>query len=423
MASNPAMREVSNRDGIRPKVLYLLADPGIPLTSSIKAGGVHARSMIRAFLDEGADVDVLAIRSGKGRDPLPPSAHVSIAEQGSFRRRWSRRYRYRTRPLWATGVEALLAQHDCLRTARKLFRRGAGPDVLYARHSWLPWSILRIQSLVQAPLFLEVNALFTHEKSERGELAFPTLTRAMEKQALHRAERILPVTEALSGSIAAMGLPEEKIRLSGNAVDLSLFDARLRADHAKKESSGFTIGLASSFRQYHGIGTLIDAVRLLEDRIGPTRVRLIGDGPLRGEVENHAKRIGLKSVVELPGPVRHQEVPALLASCDVCVAPYEGDLNLYNCPMKLFEYMALQIPIVASRWGEIPKILEHERTALLHDAGSPVSLAAMLERVFVDPEGALRRVDAAFDRVQAQTWRAHARWVLDQAAATKTGGS
>lgn len=419
MATDSEGRETSSEGKGRPKVLYLLSDLGIPLYSSIKAGGVHSRAMIQAFLAEGADVEVIALRPGKRKDPLPEAVKVHIVRRGSMRRRWGRWYRFRTTPLWATGVEALLAQRDFLKQTRQVVARTGKPDVIYARHSWMPFSLPRIQSKTKAPLYLEVNALFAQEKSERGELAFPRLSRALERWALRRAERILPVTEALADAMAQLGLPRDRIRVTPNAVDLDLFDAGLRGDAGEANQDGFTIGLASSFRHYHGIKTLIQAVRLLEERIGPVRLRLIGEGPLRSQMEGYARQVGLKSALETPGAVPHRDVPAMLAACDVCVAPYEGDRNLYNCPMKLFEYMALGIPIVASRWGEIPRILKHGETGLLHEAGSSESLAEMLEAVHKDREAARQRAAAALELVRGQTWRGHARWVLDHAASLR----
>ncbi len=406
----------------RPRVLYLLSDPGIPLLSSIKAGGVHARAMIQAFVNVGADVEVIALRPGKGKDSLDESVRVRVAHRGSMRRRWNRRYRYRATPLWATGVEALIAQRDFLKSARGIARAGERPDILYARHTWLPYALPRIQSLMKAPLYLEVNALFEKEKEERGELAFPALTRFLERRALSRAETILPVSGALASQIQDLGLPEERIRVTPNGVDLSLFDPMLNRKSGTPGDEVFTIGLASSFRHYHGIKTLLRATNILEKGIGPVRLRLIGDGPMRSNLEGVAKQLNLSSELELTGPVPHKDIPKLLAACDVCVAPYEGERNLYNCPMKLFEYMALKIPIVASRWGEIPKVLEHERTALLHEAGDPESLAFMLKRIHDDPEEALQRAEVAFSDVQGHTWQSHARWILEHAASLNGKG-
>jgi glycosyltransferase involved in cell wall biosynthesis len=416
MAENKTKRDSASQSVRRPRVLYLLSDPGIPLYSSIKAGGVHSRAMIQAFVNEGADVEVIALRPGKGRDSLDESVRVHVAHRGSMRRRWNRAYRYRAAPLWATGIETLLAQRDFLKSARILAKSGQAPDLIYARHTWLPYALPGIQSRMKAPLFLEVNALFAEEKAERDELAFPRLTRRLERRTLGRAERILPVSGALAIQIEHLGLPAERIRMMPNGVDLTLFDPRLREKARAMENPLFTIGLASSFRHYHGIKTLLRAVNILEKKIGPVRLRLIGDGPMRSNLEGVAQQLNLVSDIELTGAVAHKDIPGFLSACDVCVAPYEGERNLYNCPMKLFEYMALKIPVVASRWGEIPKFLEHERTALLHEAADPESLALMLENVHADPEGARRRTEAAFEYVQGHTWRSHARWILDQAA-------
>lgn len=163
-------------------------------------------------------------------------------------------------------------------------------------------------------------------------------------------------------------------------------------------------------------------MNILEKEIGPVRLLLIGDGPMRANLDGIMNQLHLISSVELPGPVAHKDIPGLLASCDVCVAPYEGERNLYNCPMKLFEYMALKIPIVASRWGEIPKFLEDEKTALLHEPGDAQSLASRLEKVHRDPAAAHELSEAAFEYVQGHSWRIHARWILDHARAGQGKG-
>lgn len=402
-----------------PRVAYLLSDPGIPLTSSVRAGGVHARSMIRAFQAEGAQVEVCVLRMGRGEDRPAEGARIHEAGTGAMRRRFSRRFPHDARPNWAAAAEALLIQRDFLRTGTAAFCGGAPPDLIYARHAWMPHALERLCARTGAPLYLEVNALFAQEKLDRGELAFPRLTRWLEGRVLRRAERALPVSASLAAAIRDYGVPAERIELMPNGVDLEHFDAKLRSPRAKTADGAWTIGLVSSFRPYHGVRTLLEAARILEGSVGGARLLLIGDGPERNAVANRARELGLGASVQLTGGVAHEEVPRLLAGCDVCVAPYEGDLNRYNCPMKLYEYMAMQIPIVASAWGEIPRILEDGRTALLHTAGSAEALAAKLREVHGDPEGAVRRAEAAYEVARTHTWRAHARWILDHAAARK----
>jgi glycosyltransferase involved in cell wall biosynthesis len=81
--------------------------------------------------------------------------------------------------------------------------------------------------------------------------------------------------------------------------------------------------------------------------------------------------------------------------------------------MKLFEYMAMKIPVVASRWGDIPTIVEDGRTGLLHAPGDPAALSDAIREAWRDREGAMRRAEQAHRDVQQHTWRAIARRVLD----------
>lgn len=212
--------------------------------------------MIRAFVSEGATVDVITLRPGKGRDSLDSAVNVHVAHRGTFRRRWNRRYRYRATPLWATGVEALLAQRDFLKSARHLSKSGQRHDLIYARHTWLPYSLPRIKSRMKAPLFLEVNALFAKEKAEREELAFSSMTHRLEKWTLGSADHVLPVSEALADQIEGLGVSSNRIRVTPNGVDFDLFNPQLKSKIAGRDNHPFSIGLASSFRHYHGIKTL-----------------------------------------------------------------------------------------------------------------------------------------------------------------------
>ena len=141
---------------------------------------------------------------------------------------------------------------------------------------------------------------------------------------------------------------------------------------------------------------------------------MIGGGPEFEATKQLAAELGIAEIVEFTGVVDHARVPQLLAGCAVAAAPYEGEHNQYNCPMKLFEYMGMKLPIVASRWGDIPNILEHGATALLHAEGDAAALAGALTAVAADPAAAQRRAEAAYAvAAEKHTWRSTARAILD----------
>jgi glycosyltransferase involved in cell wall biosynthesis len=75
--------------------------------------------------------------------------------------------------------------------------------------------------------------------------------------------------------------------------------------------------------------------------------------------------------------------------------------------------MGMKIPIVASRWGDIPNIVTHGETALLHAEADAAALAEVIRDVWHDPAAARARAERAYALAQSHTWRATARKILD----------
>ena len=170
--------------------------------------------------------------------------------------------------------------------------------------------------------------------------------------------------------------------------------------------NGFLIGAVNSFKAYHGMETLLQATARLKGTIPHLGLRLIGTGKALPRMRELARELEIDDIIEFKGMVDHDRVPGLLRDCAVCVAPYQGSHNQYNCPMKLYEYMGMKIPVVASAWGDIPNIVRHGETALLHQEADPASLAECILEVYRHPEAARQRVEAAYRLAERQTWRA-----------------
>lgn len=382
----------SQRAGRRvDRIAYLLADHGIPFYQSGTGGPVHARSMVRAFAQEGRQVDVYVLNAG---EPPLPGFDVTQIRAGWPVRAWIRGRKllpWKRGRKWMRAVGLFLQQRDFGRQVSKHCRHRP-PDILYARHSWLAHAYARQRGELGVPLVLEVNAVMSVEKAQRGQLRLPHLTRGIGKEGFETADVILPVTAELKSEIEALGVDPEKNRLTPNAVDLDLFCPQepeggaprsgLRFGAVGPESPPFTVGFVHSFKAYHGMGLLLRAVERLRKEIPGLRLRVVGSGPEFEAASSHVRGMGLDDVAELTGTVAHDRVPALLYDCDVAVAPYHGPNNLYGCPMKLDEYMALRVPIVSADWGAIGDTLTHAETALLHEPGDVAGLVDGLLEVW-----------------------------------------
>jgi len=404
------------------RIAYLLADGGVPFFDSRKGASIHARAMARAFADEGCEVTVFALRAGNGlarhfdlreikRSTLTRWFHERVMNPLGRRARGRPAGRAAGRANLAAAWGVLLWQADFLRQTLASLHRGP-PDLLYARHAWLAFPYYRLQARFNVPLLVEVNALQTIERRARGQLALARLTGSIERRTLERAALLLPVTAELRRQILGLGIEREKVVVTPNGVDLEAFRPGPPAEPSP--NGDFVVGCASSFKPYHGHEVLFEAARRLEPLIPGLKLRLIGGGPEGRRLRGLAETLGIAPRVEFTGAVDHERVPELLRGCDVGVTPYVGDQNLYGCPMKLVEYMALKLPIVSAAWGDIPNTLRHGETALLHAPGDAEALAAALLEIHRDRAAARRRAETAYAEVQERSWRATARGILDQ---------
>jgi glycosyltransferase involved in cell wall biosynthesis len=178
-----------------------------------------------------------------------------------------------------------------------------------------------------------------------------------------------------------------------------------------RDGSRIQCVFAGAFRSWHGAAHLAAALARLhaagDHRFGGV---FIGDGPERGAAERAAR--GLPGFV-FTGALPHDRLPAALAAADIGVAPFDptrhGALRLgfYWSPLKVFEYMAAGLPVVAPALPRLRQLVEHEREGLLYDPEEPRALDRALQALA--DEATRRRLGAAARaRVVADfSWDAH----------------
>jgi glycosyltransferase involved in cell wall biosynthesis len=254
------------------------------------------------------------------------------------------------------------------------------------------------------PSVLEVNAPLIEEQRTHRELAGEAAARAVARDALGAAGGVVCVSRAVADWAVAHGADTARTRVLANGVDTE----RIRPRTHRPANVPFTVGFLGTLKPWHGLEVLLEALRTVPD----ARLLVVGDGPRREDCERRATAYGLDA--EFVGAVAPDEVGAQLQRMDVACAPYPDAPGHYFSPLKVFEYLAAGLPVVASRIGQIPELLDRGDSGLLVTPGDPHDLARALRELQTDPArrerlGAAAR-ESALDR---HTWRGVVEQALD----------
>ncbi len=139
------------------------------------------------------------------------------------------------------------------------------------------------------------------------------------------------------------------------------------------------INAATSIAQQSANLTLLEAIALLRKK-GPIHLAIAGEGPMRRDLPREIERLDLNDCVTLLG--HRTDVPNLLASLDVLVLPSYAHEGI---PQIILQAQAMARPIVATRIGGIPEVVEDGRTGLLVERKDSPALAEAIGRLLNDP--------------------------------------
>lgn len=222
--------------------------------------------------------------------------------------------------------------------------------------------------------------------------------------------RLVTVSRAVAESWIRKGLDPEKVEVIHNGIPPE--DYSDDENHATRNRCRETLGISpdtpviltvSVLREGKGLPDLLAAFGRRIASGAPGILVVAGEGPLRESLEARARELGLGEIVRFLGYRR--DVPALLAAADVFVLPSHRDAF----PTAILEAMAAGLPVIATRAGGIPEIVEDDLSGLLVPPGSPRDLAEALGRVLGDPALARRLGEAGRRRVRERfsldTWR------------------
>jgi glycosyltransferase involved in cell wall biosynthesis len=147
---------------------------------------------------------------------------------------------------------------------------------------------------------------------------------------------------------------------------------------------------------------------------------------MESELRDRVRKLGMEASVIFTGAIEHARVPTVLRAMDVAVAPFRNMDGFYFSPIKLFEYMAAGVCVIASRLGQIRAVIEDGVRGVLCRPDDPLDLLSKIRRLRESPELRRRLAANALNVVRRQYTWAHAAQKTDQiirAALARRGGS
>jgi glycosyltransferase involved in cell wall biosynthesis len=238
--------------------------------------------------------------------------------------------------------------------------------------------------------------------------------RALYRMFLRRIDKKVLVAKELEKVYELFGIRRDSYIYVPNGVDLTEFDSVGRDSDLWKSFLGIhnekVVLYAGHFYLWKGVYTLLDAAKGI-----PAKVVLIGGTTHdRGELEAYRIQKQLDNVITIPF-MPHKEVIVFMKSADVLVLPNTGReerSSRYTTPIKLFEYMASGVPIVASNIPSVTPFLKDAETAYLCDSDAPFALAEKVCYILNHPTDAAIVGRRAASEVRRYTWENRAKRIL-----------
>lgn len=356
------------------RIAYICCDPGIPVFGT-KGASVHIQEVVRELRAAGHEVVLYSARSGEHvpDDLSTLKLHVDAVDAVDA----------------VADVEPAEREQAQVHTAERIASRVMedGADLVYERYSLFSTALADITTATGVAGILEVNAPLIDEQRRHRSLVDASGAARVLRRQVEAARATVCVSDPVadwvrrrSADLSGSGDVANRIHTVPNGVSVR------RIQPQPEDPSRVVVTFVGTLKPWHGVADLITAAALARQNWG---LRIIGDGPEMEALRAQATRLGVE--VDFRGAVAPQDVPAHMAGSAIGVAPYPdlgGSERQYFSPMKILEYLAAGLAVVASGVGQVPQLLRDgtDQHGVLVPPSDPTALAAALDDLAACPD-------------------------------------
>jgi len=251
------------------------------------------------------------------------------------------------------------------------------------------WSGVLLHWLRKWPFILEIRDIWPESIITVGAMKKSkviSFLELLEKKMYLASDHIVAVGQGYKERIASKGISKENISVIINGVDLEQFNpskvssinnSKYKIDNKFVCSYIGTVGMA------HGLEVIIKAAQICKQKgIENIVFRVVGDGAKREELENFSKKEDLENQLIFTGRLPKEEMPLVISSSDCCLVHLRGtELFGTVIPSKIFELMAMNIPIIMGVKGEAQDIVIKGKAGVIMEPDNPESLLSCIEKI------------------------------------------
>ncbi len=268
-------------------------------------------------------------------------------------------------------------------------------DLLIVRELPLAFQAYLAAKILRVPILMDMRENYPAAIQAWGKtklwhyfLRNITFVKALERLVVPRMDHIFVVVDQQKDRLVKLGIRADKVTVNMNTPDASFLQTAAELlGMAKPNNVIPVLTYIGAVTRHRGIDEILQALRKVLDCGCAVIFRIVGEGPHLDSIARQVKKLSLDDYVQIESYYPPDRVPEVVYECDIGIVNHlRSEHTETTIPNKLFEYMALGLPVIASDVGPIRIIVEKEECGILVEPEDTNCLSEAIMKLCNSPE-------------------------------------